>query len=76
MPVDPSEVENFDPAGVPTVGQLLRELDQTHSGSLPEDVKMEEESQEDKAVKRSEPGEALLLSICICPHLMSASLLI
>ncbi|KAK1225252.1 p48 polypeptide of DNA primase [Marasmius sp. AFHP31] len=27
VPVDPSEIDNFDPETVPTVGQLLRELD-------------------------------------------------
>ena len=65
VPVDPSEVENFDPSGVPTVGQLLRELDRTHTDSPAEDVKMEEESQEEKVAKRSEPGKALLLSAAI-----------
>ena len=65
MPVDPSEVENFDPSSVPTVGQLLRELDQTHTDSPPEDVKMEEESQEEKLAKRSETGKVLLLSAAI-----------
>ena len=28
VPVDPSEVGQFDPEAVPTVGQLLRELDE------------------------------------------------
>ncbi len=27
VPVNPAEVDHFDPASVPTVGQLLRELD-------------------------------------------------
>jgi DNA primase small subunit len=27
VPVDPSKVEEFDPERVPTVGQLLREID-------------------------------------------------
>jgi hypothetical protein len=27
VPVDPTKVDDFDPAAVPTVGQLLRELD-------------------------------------------------
>ena len=42
MPVDPTQVHEFDPEGVPTVGQLLRELDnatvdaqQHHSGMMP-----------------------------------------
>lgn len=61
VPVDPSEVESFDPAGVPTVGQLLRELDQNHSDSPSEEIKMDEDSQEEKVTKRSEPGEAFLL---------------
>jgi hypothetical protein len=39
------------------VGQLLRELDQNHSDSPPEEVKMDEDSQEEKPAKRSEPGE-------------------
>ncbi|KAJ9117308.1 hypothetical protein QFC20_000455 [Naganishia adeliensis] len=55
VPIDPSQIESFDPAGVPTVGQLLRELDQNHSDSPPEEVKMDEDSQEEKSAKRSEP---------------------
>lgn len=57
VPIDPSQIESFDPAGVPTVGQLLRELDQNHSDSPPEEVKMDEDSQEEKSAKRSEPGK-------------------
>ena len=42
VPVDPERVDEFDPARVPTVGQLLRELDtaapesgaEEHSGML------------------------------------------
>lgn len=58
VPVEPSQVDEFDPAGVPTVGQLLRELDQTHAESMEEDVKMDdEETKDDKSPKRSEPGK-------------------
>ena len=28
MPVDPTRIEEFDPAKVPTVGQLLKEIDE------------------------------------------------
>ena len=28
MPVDPTRVDEFDPARVPTVGQLLKEIDE------------------------------------------------
>ena len=28
VPVDPMKIEEFDPAGVPTVGQLLKEIDE------------------------------------------------
>ncbi|KAJ9106179.1 hypothetical protein QFC21_001322 [Naganishia friedmannii] len=53
---DPSQVDDFDPAGVPTVGQLLRELDQTHAELMEDDVKMDdEETKDDKSPKRSEP---------------------
>lgn len=62
MPIDPSQIESFDPAGVPTVGQLLRELDQNHQDSPPEEVKMDEDSQEEKVAKRLEPGEAAVFS--------------
>ncbi|KAJ9124275.1 hypothetical protein QFC22_001075 [Naganishia vaughanmartiniae] len=56
VPVEPSQVDDFDPAGVPTVGQLLRELDQTHAESLEDDVKMDdEETKDDKSSRRSEP---------------------
>jgi DNA primase small subunit len=33
VPVDPERVDEFDPARVPTVGQLLRELDAAASES-------------------------------------------
>ncbi|KAF7426265.1 hypothetical protein PC9H_008633 [Pleurotus ostreatus] len=33
VPVDPSEVDMFDPAAVPTIGQLLQELDTIREGS-------------------------------------------
>lgn len=29
MPVDPARIEEFDPARVPTIGQLLKEIDET-----------------------------------------------
>ena len=43
VPVDPNAIDDFDPKEVPTVGQLLRELDQAkesgdaehHSGQCP-----------------------------------------
>jgi len=43
IPVDPAKVESFDPSKVPTVGQLLHELDtatdaekgEHHSGEAP-----------------------------------------
>lgn len=43
VPVDPSKIDEFDPETVPTVGQLLRELDtaaktegeEHHSGEYP-----------------------------------------
>lgn len=28
MPVDPTKIDDFDPAKVPTVGQLLKEVDE------------------------------------------------
>lgn len=66
MPVEPSQVDDFDPAGVPTVGQLLRELDQTHAESLEDDVKMDdEETKDDKSPKRSEPGKSPDQTSCI-----------
>lgn len=61
MPIDPSHIDSFDPAGVPTVGQLLRELDQNHSDSPPEEVKQDGDSQEEKTAKRSEPGKDAFL---------------
>lgn len=33
VPVDPDRIEEFDPERVPTVGQLLRELDAVKAGS-------------------------------------------
>ncbi|KAI0821929.1 prim-pol domain-containing protein [Trametes gibbosa] len=41
VPVDPRTVDRFDPARVPTVGQLLRELD---SAAMPAPTAMKEES--------------------------------
>ena len=29
MPVDPTRIDEFDPVKVPTVGQLLKEIDET-----------------------------------------------
>jgi DNA primase small subunit len=33
VPVDPERIDEFDPERVPTVGQLLRELDSVMAGS-------------------------------------------
>ena len=33
VPVDPSEIDEFEPENVPTVGQLLRELDEAKESS-------------------------------------------
>lgn len=33
VPVDPSRVDEFDPENVPTIGQLLRELDDLSSNT-------------------------------------------
>lgn len=35
VPVDPGRADEFDPETVPTVGQLLRELDERSGGSEP-----------------------------------------
>ena len=32
VPVNPAEIDSFDPMGVPTVQQLLRELDKASAG--------------------------------------------
>lgn len=63
VPVDPSKVDDFDPTKVPTVGQLLRELDKPRMKS-DEDESMEVDVQTEDAssgpsgsAKRSEPGE-------------------
>jgi DNA primase small subunit len=37
VPVDPEQIDEFDPELVPTVGQLLRELDATTSESTGEE---------------------------------------
>ena len=37
VPVDPDKIDEFDPELVPTVGQLLRELDATTSESAGEE---------------------------------------
>ncbi|TFK48985.1 prim-pol domain-containing protein [Heliocybe sulcata] len=36
VPVDPDQVDDFDPEEVPTVGQLLKELDETMAQDSPE----------------------------------------
>ena len=49
VPVEVSKVDEFEPTAVPTVGQLLRELDRPAAGnSMDED---------DDPTKKAEPGE-------------------
>ena len=39
MPIDPEKVHDFDPDGVPTVGQLLVELENAPPAPVSEDEK-------------------------------------
>ena len=53
VPVNPTEIDTFDPMGVPTVQQLLRELDKAGAG--------EGVGAGDKAGEEREHGECCLL---------------
>jgi hypothetical protein len=47
--VEVSKVDDFEPTAVPTVGQLLRELDRPAAGDSMDDG--------EEATKKAEPGE-------------------
>jgi DNA primase small subunit len=49
VPVEVSKVDEFEPTAVPTVGQLLRELDRPTHGELTDEG--------DEATKKADPGE-------------------
>jgi hypothetical protein len=49
VPVEVSKVDDFEPTAVPTVGQLLRELDRSAAGNSMDDG--------DDTTKKAEPGE-------------------
>jgi len=51
VPVEVSKVDDFEPTAVPTVGQLLRELDRPAAGDT-----MDEH---DDTTKKAEPGECI-----------------
>ena len=42
VPVDPNKVSEFDPESVPTVGQLLRELNERGTDGIVEEEKLQD----------------------------------
>lgn len=72
VPVDPTRVEEFDPARVPTVGQLLKEIDEAmliNNGGIPEGT---QQFPGKSSVHRCLPGEGMTMVCSIITSIDSA----